>query len=354
MHIDELLKRAVEKGASDLHIKVPMPPILRVDGVLLPQEDLPPMTPQEIDSIFEHITGEEQKASFNKRHELDFSYSVPGLARFRVNVMQQRGTKSVAFRFIPYEVPTIDGLGLPQVLKEISLKSQGFILITGPTGAGKSTTMAAMINHLNENVRRNVITIEDPIEFLHRDKKSIIRQRDLGDDTFSFSDALIHALRHDVDVIVLGEMRDLDTIGTAMTAAETGHLVMGTLHTNNVSQTIDRIIDMFPFEQQKQVRLQFSQVVAAVISQILVPLVDGGQTAAFEILVANKVTRGFIRDEKALELPGFLDFNTEVGMQSMNKALADLVKKGKIPLEEAEQRTYDRAGLAKQFGKDST
>lgn len=347
MQIDDLLKKMVESKASDLHLKVPMPPILRVDGMLLPQEDLPKLTAKDIDSVFEQIAGEERRATFNKKHELDFSYSVSGLARFRVNVMQQRGTKSIAIRYIPYEVPTIDGLGLPQVLKELALKSNGLILVTGPTGSGKSTTLAAMINHLNENVRRNVITIEDPIEFLHRDKKSIIRQRDLGDDTDSFSDALIHALRHDVDVIILGEMRDLDTISTAMSAAETGHLVMGTLHTNNVAQTIDRIIDMFPYEHQQQVRFQLSQVVAAMMSQILLPLVNGRQTAAFEIMVTNKVTRGFIRDQKTLELSKFMEYSRQDGMQTLNQALAELVKSGRIEQEEAEQRSYDRARLSK-------
>ena len=347
MDINDLLKRMVEKGASDLHLKVPRPPVLRINGVLLPQEDLSTMNANDIDLVFEQVTSEEHRATFNKKHELDFSYSVSGLARFRANVMQQRGTKSIAFRYIPYDIPTIDEMGMPQILKELILQPRGLILVTGPTGSGKSTTLAAMINHLNENVKKNVITIEDPIEFLYQDKKSIIRQRDLGDDTDSFAIALTHALRHDVDVIALGEMRDLDTISTAITAAETGHLVLGTLHTNNAAQTVDRIVDVFPHEHQHQIRMQLSQVIASIISQLLLPLIDGRQAGAFEIMRINSVISSYIRDNKMADLPKFLDFNLDVGMQSMNRALADLVKSGKATQEEAEQRSYDTVTLRK-------
>jgi len=354
MEINELLKRVVEKGASDLHLKVPRPPVFRIDGVLQPQEDLSPLNARDIDAIFEQVTSEERRAIFNEKHELDFSYSISGLARFRVNVMQQRGTKSIAFRFIPFEIPTIDGMGLPPVLKEIILQPRGLILITGPSGSGKSTTLAAMVNHLNETVKKNVITIEDPIEFLYQNKKSLIRQRDLGDDTESFTAALTHGLRHDADVIVLGEMRDMDTTSTAITAAETGHLVLGTMHTNNVAQTIDRIIDVFPHEHQQQIRLQLSQVISAVISQMLVPLIEGRQTAAFEIMRTNNVVSSYIRDNKMADMPKFLDFNLDVGMQSMNRALAELIKQGKVSQEEAMMRSHDRVALNKILQEGTT
>lgn len=345
MNINELLQRMVDKDASDLHLKIPMPPVLRIDGVLIVQEDLPRLIVKDIDSVFEQVTNQERRTAFLKKHEQDFSYSVSGLGRFRVNVMQQRGTKSLAFRFVPYEIPTIDQLGLPQVLKELALKSRGLILVTGSTGSGKSTTLAAMIDHINESTKRNIITIEDPIEFLHSDKKSIIRQRDLGDDTESFSDALVNALRHDVDVIVLGEMRDLNTISTAITAAETGHLVLGTLHTINVVQTIDRVIDMFPHEHQQQIRLQLAQVIEAIVAQTLVPLSGGGLTAAVEIFIASDTSRKLIREVKTLEILGLMEYSRTKGMQTMNQALADLIKSGKVSLEEAMRRSTDQAGL---------
>jgi len=354
MDINDLLRMMVEKGASDLHLKVPRPPVLRIGGVLLPQEEMSPMNAKDIDAVFEQVTTEDKRAIFNKKHELDFSYSISGLARFRVNVMQQRGTKSIAFRCIPFEIPTIDGLGLPQVLKEIILLRRGLVLISGPSGSGKSTTLAAMIDYLNDTVKKNVITIEDPIEFLYKDKKSIIRQRDLGDDTDSFTVALTHALRHDAEIIVLGEMRDLDTTSTAITAAETGHLVLGTLHTNNVAQTIDRMIDIFPHEYQQQIRMQLAHVVTAVTAQMLLPLIDGGQIAAFEIMRTNSVISNYIRDNKIADLPRFLDVNLDVGMQSMNRSLAELVMQGKVSQEDAMLRSHDRAGLAKMLKEAKT
>jgi twitching motility protein PilT len=352
MNVDELLRVMVDKNASDLHLKVPMPPIFRIDGDLKPLDDYSPLTGKNIDSVFEQVTSAKQRTAFEKKHEIDFNYSVSNLARFRVNTMQQRGTKSIAFRYVPYETPSIDELDMPQILKELVLKPRGLILITGPTGSGKSTTLSAMINHLNENACRNVITIEDPIEFLHHDNKSIIRQRDLGDDTESYSDALINALRHDVDVIVIGEMRDLNTISTAITAAETGHLVLGTLHTYNVAQTVDRIIDMFPHSHQQQVRMQLAQVTEAVISQTLVPLKNGGQTAAFEVMVANKTIQGFIREGKTLELPRFMEHSRNDGMQTLNQALSNLVKSGNISEDEAILRSYDRVKLSELLQKE--
>ncbi|UCC59290.1 MAG: PilT/PilU family type 4a pilus ATPase, partial [Dehalococcoidia bacterium] len=291
MDINSLLASMVDKSASDLHITVPSPPVLRIEGELAIQEHIPAATNEDIESILEQIVTEDQKLTFNRDLELDFSHSVTGLARFRVNVLKQRGSLSLAFRLVPIRAPSIDELGLPQVCKELIVKPRGLILLTGSAGSGKSTTLAAMINHLNETEKRNVITVEDPIEYLFQNKKCIIQQRELGNDTKSFSTALIHSLRHDPDVIVIGEMRDLPTIRTAMTAAETGHLVIGTLHTIDAAQSIDRIIDIFPAAQQQQVRLQLSQVLEAVLSQMLLTRIGGGRIAAFEILLATQGVR---------------------------------------------------------------
>ena len=347
MEIDELLKRMVDKGASDLHLKVPSPPVLRIDGELVPQEDLPPLTPKDIEYIFDVVTPQERKVVFLRERELDFAYSVPGIARFRVNILRQRGTMGIAFRFVPFIVPTIDELGLPQLFKEL-------ILVTGPTGSGKSTTLAAMINHLNESEKRSVITIEEPIEFLYRDKKCIIAQRDVGDDTGSFSAASIHALRHDPDVIVVGEMRDLDTISTAIMAAETGHLVLATLHTTDAPQTVDRIVDVFPHGQQRQIRLQLSQVIEAIISQALLPLIGEGRIAAFEIMLASSAVRNLIREEKVFELPSIMQMSSKDGMQTLDQALADLIRRNKITKEEAMKKSSNPARLARllQFQAD--
>jgi twitching motility protein PilT len=335
MEITELLKLMVNKGASDLHLTVPSPPVLRIDGLLVPQEDSAPLKPKDIELILKQITTHEQKEFFDREWELDFAYSVPGLARFRVNALRQRGVISLAFRFVPLYIPSIDEWGLPQILKELILKPRGLVLVTGPSGSGKSTTLAAMLRHLNEKATKNVITIEDPIEFLFRNKKCLIRQRDLGDDTKSFSTAVIHALRHDADVIVIGEMRDLDTISTAIMAAETGHLVLGTLHTIDAPQSIDRMIDIFPHGQQQQIRLQLSQVIEAVISQTLLPRIDGGRVAAFEIMLATSVIRRLIRDEKLYEIHPNIEMGKLEGAQTMEQSLIDLVNRNIVTMEEA-------------------
>lgn len=335
MQIDELLKLVVDKGATDLHLKVPSPPVLRTDGMLIFQQDLPPLTVEDIKFVFEQVTIQEQRDAFNRDHELDFAYSVPGLARFRVSALQQRGTVSLAFRLVSTKPPSIDELELPQICKELILKTSGLILVTGPAGSGKSTTLAAMINYLNENKMRNVITIEDPIEYLFRDQKCIIHQRELGTDTRSFSTALIHSLRHDPDVIVIGELRDLSTITTAITAAETGHLVLGTLQTIDAPQTVDRLIDVFPAIQHRQIRLQLSQILEAVLSQRLIARIAGGRIAAFEIMIANSVITRLIREEKIFEIPPNIEMCNREGMQTMEQALTDLVRRGIVSQEEA-------------------
>jgi twitching motility protein PilT len=345
MHIDELLKRMVDRDASDLHLTVPSPPVFRVDGVLMPQEDLSPLAAEDVESVLTEIVSEEQRAAFCTERELDFAYSIPGLARFRVNALQQRGTMSLAFRRVPFTIPSVDELGLPQICKKLILKPRGLILVTGSAGSGKSTTLAAMIDHLNKNEMRNIITIEEPIEFLFRNDRCIIRQRDIGDDTRSFATALVHALRHDPDVIVIGEMRDLATVSTAMRAAETGHLVLGTLHTIDAAQSIDRIIDIFPPAQQRQMRLQLSQVIEAVLSQVLLPRAAGGRIAAFEIMMATNVIRRLIREERIFDIPPNIETGKLEGMQTLDQALADLVLRNLVAREEAMMRSSNPVKL---------
>ncbi len=345
MEIIELLKLMVTKGASDLHLTTASPPILRIDGELVPADHIEPVTGQDSENIFEQITRPEQRELFNRRLELDFAYSVPGLARFRVNTMRQRGTLSHVFRLVPHQIPSIEALGLPQICKELIKKSHGLILVTGATGTGKSTTLAAMVNYLNQTATRNVITIEDPIEFLFQNQKCIIRQRDIGDDTRSFADALIFALRHDPDVIVVGEMRDLATISAALSAAETGHLVLATLHTIDAVQTIDRIIDVFPHEQQRQIRMQLSQVLEAVISQKLLPRIGGGRILAPEVIVANNLIKRLILEAKSDEISINMEGSTLEGMVTMEQSLADLVNKKLITLDDAILRSNNPVKL---------
>jgi twitching motility protein PilT len=345
--IDQLFKRMIEKGASDLHLLVPSPPVLRINGELEPQTDLPPMTPDLIKQIFESIASPQQVETFQREQELDFSYSIAGMARSRVNVLKQRGIIGIAFRLIPFEIRSIDDLRLPQTLKDLILMPRGLILVTGHAGSGKSTTLAAMINHLNKNVTRTVITIEDPIEYLYHNDKCIIVQRELGDDTRSFATALKFALRHDPDVIVVGEMRDLETIATALTAAETGHLVIGTLHTLDAAQTIDRVIDLFPANQQHQVANELSQILVASISQHLLPHIGGGRVAACELLIATPAVRNLIREGKVFQLPSIMQISSKDGMQTLNQVLADFVKKQIVTRENAMLKSSDPEQLAK-------
>jgi twitching motility protein PilT len=348
MQINELLKLLIEKRASDLHLMVASPPMLRIDGKIVQQPDFPPLSQKEMEEILDVITTQEQRDNFYRELELDFAYSIPGISRFRVNVMRQRGTLGITFRAVSCGVPTIYELKLPIICKELILKPRGLVLVTGPSGSGKSTTLAAMINYLNDTEARKVITIEDPIEYLYRQNKCIIAQRELGDDTRSFSVALIHTLRQDPNVIVIGEMRDLDTVATALKAAETGHLVIGTLHTTDAPQSIDRIIDIFPPDQQRQVRIQLSQVLEAVLSQTLLPRVGGkGRVAAFEIMLATAAVRNLIREGKVSDLSNVIQLSSKDGMQTLDQALADLVKKGLTTKEDAMMKSSNPERLEK-------
>src|SRR5690606_22680480 len=297
MELNEILQVALRGGASDIHLKSGLPPIFRVDGSLFPLKDAQRLAPEDIARMIQAIMNDNQRQKFRQTNECDLAYGVPGLGRFRVNVFQQRGTIGAVFRVIPFRIQTIEQLTLPKVIEKIAMEPRGLVLVTGTTGSGKSTTLAAMIEHINQNATRHIMTIEDPIEFLIRDKRSIINQREVGVDTQSFAQALKSALRQDPDVILVGEMRDLETIGTALTAAETGHLVMSTLHTVDATETINRIISAFPPHQQQQVRLQLASVLRAVISQRLVPRADGkGRVPAVEALVCTARVRELIED----------------------------------------------------------
>ena len=353
VYLDDLLSYVAHVDASDLHVTVPSPPILRMEGRLVAQSDLQPVTPDVVEAMFRHISTDEQRAAFSRELELDFAYSLPGIARFRVSAMQQRGSKSLAFRRVPFVVPSLEEMGIPPICKELVVKPRGLILVTGACGSGKSTTLAAMLRFLNETRSRNVITIEDPIEFLFHNDKCFIRQRELGYDTKTFYAALVHALRHDPDVIVIGEMRDLPTISTAITAAETGHLVIGTLHTIDAAQSIDRILDIFPPAQQNQIRLQISQVLEGVLSQVLLPRIGGGRVAAFEIMPATEGIRRIIREGKLGEIPVNLEQGAAEGKQSMNQALADLVKRKIVVREDALMKSGNPARLKEMIAKSS-
>jgi twitching motility protein PilT len=336
MKIEELLRLMVEKGASDLHLRILRPPILRIDGVLKVMEGMPHVTPSDLKEAFEHVTNESQRQTFRNELELDLAHSMRGLARFRINVYVQRGTISLAIRRVPFEVPTIDELGLPAICKSLALKPRGLVLVTGRTGTGKSTTLAAMINHLNMSEARNIITVEDPIEYVFQDEKSMIAQRDLGSDTKSFANALRHVLRQDPDVILVGEMRDQETIATAITAAETGHLVLSTLHTPSAAQAIDRMIDVFPPHQQEQIRLQLSLVLEGVLSQILLRRASGtGRVAAVEIMLGTDAVRNIIREGKIEQMPTYMQTGSQFGMQTMDQALQNLVRSRMVTVDEA-------------------
>lgn len=338
VEINEILSLALKRRASDVHLKVGRHPIFRIDGKLLNIPEFPKLTGEDTLKIAATIMNNHVKAKFKETFEADFSYSIPNLGRFRVNAYIQRGTVVIVFRSIPKDIPNIDGLNLPEVIKKISLENRGLILVTATTGSGKSTTLASMIDHINNSKDVNIITIEDPIEFLHRDNKSIISQREIGSDTLSFAEALKRCLRQDPDVILVGEMRDLETIETAMLAAETGHLVMSTLHTLNAPETINRIISVFPPYHQRQVRIQLASILRAVISMRLVSRKDGkGRVPAVEIMINTPTVRECIIDkEKTSMIHDYVEAGKSVyGSQSFDQSLFDLYKKDLITFEEA-------------------
>src|SRR3954464_7943324 len=338
MELNEILQVALRGGASDIHLKAGLPPMFRVDGSLVPLKDARRLPPEEISRMAFGIMNDYQKEKFKAQNELDLAYGVPGLGRFRVNVFQQRGTIGVVLRVIPFKISTIEQLVLPKVLEKIAGEQRGLILVTRTTGSGKSTTLAAMVDHINSNETCHIMTIEDPIEFLIRDKRSIVNQREVGVDTLSFAQALKSSLRQDPDVILVGEMRDLETIETALTAAETGHLVLSTLHTLDATETITRIISAFPPHQQKQVRLQLGSVLRAVISQRLVPRADGkGRVASVEVLVANSRIREMVEDkDRTKEIATAISqSHTTYGMQTFDQSLMVLFRQNIITYEEA-------------------
>ncbi len=338
MNLNDLLKLTFEKKASDLHVKVGVPPILRIDGKLTPLETEKRLTQEDAVNTALSIMNAVQKQKFNDKNELDMAYAVPGLGRFRVNVFKQRGSVGMVFRLVPAKILNFEELMLPQVLTKIAQEQRGLILVTGTTGSGKSTTLAAMIDYINTTRTANIVTIEDPIEFLHRDKKSIVNQREIGSDTFSFGEALRSALRQDPDVILVGEMRDFETISTALTAAETGHLVLSTLHTLDAAETINRIITVFPPYQQKQVRMQLASVIKGILSQRLVPRADGkGRVAAVEVMLGTlSVREAIIDDNKTRQVPSIIEAGlVHYGMQTFDQSLLQLYKRGLITYEEA-------------------
>jgi twitching motility protein PilT len=343
MHIRELLDVMLQSDASDLHMKVGNHPMLRIDGKIALQTNLAKLTPQTMDELINSMLDEEHAKEYRETWESDFAYDYPGKARFRVNVFHQRGTKAAVLRVIPTKVRSLEDLSLPPVVKKFCERPRGLILVTGPTGSGKSTTLAAMIDHINATREEHIITIEDPIEFVHQNKKSLVNQREVGRDTGSFSAALKSALRQDPDVVLIGEMRDLETISTAITTAETGHLVLGTLHTTGAAQTVDRIIDVFPPEQQSQIRMQVSQNIEGIISQTLVRRAAGrGRVAAFEIMVPTGALRNLIRDGKTYQLPASIQTGKNIGMLSLEQALYELMKKNIITKEDAMNKSMDR------------
>jgi twitching motility protein PilT len=336
--IHDALRHLVEAGGSDLHLKVPAPPMMRVDGQMRPFEGAETLGQQDTEgAVLAMLTDERKRTEFREDHEVDFSYSIPGLARFRVNAFQQRGSISLVIRAIPVSIRTIDELSLPPVIRELAEEERGIVLLTGTTGSGKSTTLAAMIDHINTTQRRHIVTIEDPIEFLHKDKKSIINQREVGMDTASFKQALRRVLRQDPDVILVGEMRDEETVHTALSAAETGHLVFSTVHTVDASETVNRLIDFFPPHMHQQVRAMIAGTLKGAVSQRLVPTADGrGRIACAEILRMTGRVRDMIMDPTQTgRLPEVISEGTYYGMQTFDQALFDHLKAGRITMDQA-------------------
>jgi twitching motility protein PilT len=351
-HIDDLLRLMLQRGGSDLHITVGSPPGIRQRGELVPLEDMKPLTPRDTMEMIFSLLSEEQRRRFETELELDFAYSIPGVSRFRANVLQQRNSMGAVFRVIPIKIPTMEELALPKVCKYLAERPRGLVLVTGPTGSGKSTTLAAMINHINATRPLHVITMEDPIEFMHSNQKAYVNQREVGEDTHSFAAALKRVLRQDPDVILVGEMRDLETISAAITAAETGHLVLATLHTTGGPETVDRIIDVFPPHQQQQVRMQLSNTLEGVLSQVLLRSTDGrSRVLAMEIMLGIPAISNLIREGKTHQMDTIIQGGAQLGMQTLDQHLKTLLTGGRITFEEAIGKAKAPRELAAMLGR---
>lgn len=339
--IEILLEEVIKKKGSDLHLQVGLPPMIRVDGALKPVAGAEVLNEEAVEALVFAILDEDQKQLLLKDKEFDFSFAFGDLGRFRVNAFHERGNLAAALRLIPNEILTVEQLGLPAIMNKFADYPRGLVLVTGPTGSGKSTSLAAVVDKINSEKATHIITIEDPIEFTHRSKRSVVVQREVHYDTYSFSTALRSALRQDPDVVLIGEMRDLETIASAITIAETGHLVFATLHTNSAAQSIDRMIDVFPPHQQPQIRAQLSNILMGICSQRLVPTIGGGRTVAAEILVATPAVRNIIREGKTHQLDAVIQTGAEYGMQSMDKTLVQLIHEGTISYDEAKNFAVD-------------
>ncbi len=341
LRIELLLEDVIRKRASDLHIQIGLPPMLRIDGSLTPVPGFNALNAEELEKLVFAILDEDQQQILVKDKEFDFSFAFGDLGRFRVNAFHERGNLAAALRLIPNEIKTITELGMPNIVNNFAAYPRGLVLVTGPTGSGKSTTLAALLDKINTEKSHHIITIEDPIEFTHKSKKSVVVQREVHYDTYSFSAALRSSLRQDPDVVLIGEMRDLETISAAITIAETGHLVFATLHTNSAAQSIDRMVDVFPPHQQPQIRAQLSNILMAICSQRLVPSIGGGRVVASEILVATPAVRNIIREGKSHQLDAVIQTGADQGMQSMDRTLVNLVQAGTITIEEARNYAVD-------------
>ncbi len=353
--IGELLTQVIERGASDLHITSGSPPVIRVNGALARLEQYPKLEPDQIQRMVYSILTQRQRERLEQNLELDVSYALPGKGRFRVNVYFQRDSLGAAFRMIPFEIHSIDELGLPRRVEDFARLPRGLVLVTGPTGSGKSTTLAALLDVVNRERDQHIMTVEDPIEFLHHHKRCIVNQREVGQDTQSFASALKHVLRQDPDVILIGEMRDLETISTALTAAETGHLVFATLHTQDAPQTIDRIIDVFPPFQQQQIRVQLAVTLQGVVTQQLLPNADRrGRVVAAEVLVATAAVRNLIREAKIHQVYSAMQAGGKFGMQTMDAALAGLVRSARITFQTAVDQCHNAEELNRMLGRADT
>jgi len=341
LKIETLLEEVVKQNSSDLHLSVSAPPMLRIDGSLVPVNGAPNLTGPDVEKLIFSVVDEVQKDILLKDKEVDFSFAFGDIARFRANAFHQKGNLGLSLRLIPTKIRTVEELGLPESINRFTDVPRGLVLVTGPTGSGKSTTLAALIDKINTDKSVHIITIEDPIEYTHNNKKALIDQREVHYDTRSFSAALRSALREDPDVVLIGEMRDLETISAAITIAETGHLVLATLHTNNAAQSIDRMIDVFPPYQQQQIRVQLSNILQGVVSQCLIPSIGGGRVAAAEIMVSTPAVRNIIREGKTHQLDAVIQTSADQGMIQMDKALSQLVRAGRITQEEAKGYCID-------------